>query len=583
MAVPTNLTPETATAIAVNALPYTQTVSAADLSDTPTGTGYASTCDSTQYKALWWAYTTAPTQTFLSITGGNGGSSYSPRVSVWHGPLGGLTQYVLPGQNYCGNLGGTPSYWFQLTVQPNTRYYFQFTDVSALAADAPLVLQLRAAPQLAAPAGSVVIPNDDDGFPAVVMALTDGTPVRIVDIPANEFADTLPTCRVALNDFNLDGGNITVYQGDLTTVVGTYTSATDIRALKSNRRDRIYFIANPGSPQTVGYINESAVFGGVTWTLPADSALARCFAVTQDNSIVYYGSETASAVIHAYDLVNSIALPDLHAAFGTEWLHCHGDGLALADGSVLFGYSADALGTTGKIRRFDAAGTVLNTYTLGATFNKLNRFCYVDEYSFLAWGYASVSMSVFRLIKISDGSTIHEWQVEDIGTGGGSSTTPTPISETCPVFVLPYSDNGSLTTPGSGGCGLAAPDVPVPAPDDGIPPPDDELLEEPIRWVRIAPILADNDDHHNIRWVRIEVIAQTGYGALTFQMRRSYDSGWTWSAYESISLGQVGQYDYRGYTWSLGISRQLMIELVNTDPGPVNVQSVLLSYVVGAS
>lgn len=569
----TNTTPATATNIAQTALPYSLVVSAADWASAPTGTGYASTCDSTQYAALWWAYTTGPNETFLSLQADALAlTSGQARVSIWRGPLAALTQYVVGAQNYCDEtIGG----YFQVVVVPNTRYYFQVTHTTIVSPDAALTFQLRAAPQLAAPGGSVVIPNDTEDFPAVVMAGATGVPVRVVDLPANEYADTLPGCLVAIGDFNVNNANVTLYQGDLTTIVGSYTASADIVALKSNRLDRIYFIGGLGAPKTVGTLNSSAVFTGVTWTLPADSALARCFAVTQDNTILYYGSETASAVIHAWDLVNSVALPDLIGAQGVEWLHGHGDGIALVDGSVIFGYASDVVGHTGKLRRISAAGAVLRTYTLGATFVKFNHFCYVDEYSFLAWGYAAGSDSVFRLIKISDGTTIHEWLIDTTGPGGPSTSAPVPISLTCPVFVLPYSDNGSLTVPGSGGCGLLPPIAPLP-PQPPLPDPDD-FVHTPIRFVREGPTLADEDDHHNIIFDRIELVCTTGLGAQTVQVQWATGQG-PWQPLRHFQTSELGETEARAYLWNLGMDRSRRFRIIHSDPVPFAILDALMKF-----
>ncbi len=74
---PDNITPETAYRIATGFLPFRLTIAAANLQAYPTGTGYASTCDSTQYHANWYVYTTGPTETVLALNGSpSGGTTF---------------------------------------------------------------------------------------------------------------------------------------------------------------------------------------------------------------------------------------------------------------------------------------------------------------------------------------------------------------------------------------------------------------------------------------------------------------------------------------------------------------------------
>lgn len=584
MAIPPNTTPETAIAIGPLQLPFSQTVSAADLNDTPTGTGYASTCDSTQYKALWWVLTTGPAQTLFVISGGVGGSN-SPRVSIWTGPLGGLTQYTTTGQDYCDNLGGTPALWLQVTVQPSTRYYIQVTDAFLSVADAPLQLSIAAGPQLAAPPGSLMIPNDDTGFPSLVCAAADGTPVRCTDTPACEFADTLPTGEWAFQSTQASPRHLIIYNSTLTAVVADVTFSTNIRAVKSDRQAFFYVVLDDVGTCSVQKVNAAGVVQPSSWTLPVDSDTADTFALAQGGGILYYASKTSGAPIHAYDLVNDTALPDLHAGFAGEFPLRASDGIGLSDGSVLLGFGSDALGATPKVRRISAAGVVLATYTLtDADLKTYDHICYADEYSFWVRGFPSGSQAVsyMRLVTISAGTVYRQWARETIGQGGGPAPTAFPFSATCPLIQVPYADTGSLTTPGSGGTGLSAPDVAPTPPNNGVIEPD-AIVYEPIVWERIAPILVDNEAHHQIRWVRFELICQTGQGTLDFQVCWSDDSGYTWSAWQTLALGAIGAYAYRGYLWNMGVSRQRIYRLRTAANLPVNVQSVLITAVTGRS
>jgi len=267
MPIPPNLTPGTALDATVR--PYTVTVVEADLELAPTGTGFSSTCDTTQYHALWWKVTTGPNQAILSIHVGNiGVVNYDPTVSIWTGvpPL--LTQYrITTGaepNDFCDQLEDS---YFQVPVSPNTTYYIQVTDgnnTSPLGAD--LVLDIDDGPEAAVPAGAILISDDTSGHPAAILSPTTGAVLRYASgYPAGEIADWDPSGVICC----VDGGNVSetsviVLDSDLTTVIATHSvSPKLIRAIKSDRNGTFYVLY--GANTAVGEIftiTTAGVVGG---------------------------------------------------------------------------------------------------------------------------------------------------------------------------------------------------------------------------------------------------------------------------------------------------------------------------------
>lgn len=552
MPAPSNTTPETA--FQITQLPFTQTL---DVADAPTGTGYASTCDSTQYKAVWYRYTAGAAQEYLSVNASPSASpSYNPRVSIWTGAP--LAQFTLTDpissetQNFCSELG--VGFYFNVPLSANTTYYFQVTDTSGAAHTSTVIFAVTAAPTDAAPAGSVVILDDFKGFPAAILSATAGTFLQCpATDAAGEFAATVATGEMCLSSDTF--GTAIVFVDATFQTVDTWTAPTGafVRAIHSNQVDTFYvlhIVTGGSGPAKVTAFSIAGVEGD-TWTLPSDANLARMAAVAQDDTVYYYGTP-AVGVVHAYDLINSLALPDLHAAFGAERLIGTGTGATLADGTILFMYG-DASNRTAKLRLFDPAGAVLNTLALSdATFVYLNRWCLASDTAIWIWGHevASTSPALFRLIALSDGSTTTSWSVPETPQSGFSTDAPFSISDSCPVFVL-------------------AAAIAPPAPEAE---PVYHIRQLVRRRVRRAPIVwAEKSGLQTL--VRVNLFAvdmQPGVGDTevaepVVMIKASKDGGRTWSHERQLSAGRVGEYTKRIDAWRWGSGRQWVFEIACTD------------------
>ncbi len=97
------------------------------------------------------------------------------------------------------------------------------------------------------------------------------------------------------------------------------------------------------------------------------------------------------------------------------------------------------------------------------------------------------------------------------------------------------------------------------------------LLNFDVPRVRTAPHLAD--ENQRLFYSRFELDLESGVGTVTGQgvdpvvlMRYSNDGGFTWSAWRQLSVGRLGQYKYRCDAWNLGMARDRVFQIRQTDP-----------------
>ena len=445
MPIPLNLTPGTAEDVPTR--PTTITVLEADLELAPTGTGYASTCDTTQYHALWWKVTTSVSQRALAVGIGPsvGFGFLNPRVSIWTGVPPTMTQFELTAggepNSFCDELAGQ---YFQIPVQPSTTYYIQVTDANnntPLGED--LVLTVDDGANASVPASSILINDDADGRPAAVLSGSSGAFLRFVDYPAGEHADTVPTGEICCVNGEA-GTEVAVLSGQLVEIGTEDVSPRLIRGIKSDKDATFYVMhENAGLSDEIQVftIDTAGVVGGTTWTLPADSIGANHFAVNRAGTILYYGSTINNAPIHAYDLTNDLPLSDLTASVG-EKLWGGGDGFVGVDGTIYFGYTANSgTGATPKVRRFNTNGTVNTTYTIASgDLVFMNHFAPdPDDTHFWVWGGLAEPQddpAQIQRVAISGGSHSPNLTAPLSTDTGGPNDDPFVISNSCPLLIL---------------------------------------------------------------------------------------------------------------------------------------------------
>lgn len=447
MPVPSNLTPGTATNIP--SLPFTQTVLAADWALAPTNNSWPSTCDTNGFHDLWWKYTTGPAEHYISVSGDSPGAAQDdPRLSIWTfvGTVG--TQYKIVGsattQNYCNILGG--KFWMEMAVIPSTTYYFQYTTINNSTPTTSLTVYLQGTSPLLALKGAIAITDDDDDrFPITVLDRSTGEILQLLPFPGGEFADCAPSGEVCTQNGVDNTAGVLVYRKNLSTVLGAGSSGGDpIIGIKSNHGPLFYYISTPVDHDhvaTVRTIDINGVVGGTVWTLPANSINARAFAVSRDNSKLYYSTTTSplSQGIHVFDLVNNIALPNLMPPEADIAPVARGDGFAYSDGSVFICFSNIA-GTPVEIRRYSSSGTLIQTYPLPSA-NGVNHYALdrSDDLHFWVWFNRGTftQVSDFKKIRISDGVQVATFSVHiNQATGSPWDAAPFTVADSCPLLIL---------------------------------------------------------------------------------------------------------------------------------------------------
>jgi len=326
------------------------------------------------------------------------------------------------------------------------------------------------------------------------------------------------------------------------------------------------------TPVTIRTLTSTGSETTDTWTLPADSEAVAGFALApnRDGTVVYYGASTNTSVIHAYDLANNIALPDLAASIGAGWA-LHQNMCVLQDGTILAGYQHPGATINYKLIRYNSAGSVLNTYDMGA--NPIHHFATgLTAANFYVWLHDSTvsnKRSIYRVVKTSDGTTVSEATYDNFNVGiNQMSYDPTyPLNDgpsfgpadTCTFFITR----------------AAVGPIPVPAPS---------LTYEtvPIRRLRQAPHLADNANGTRLFYPGFQLLFEVGgprddlSAPLYFDLQWSDDGGHTWSNLHRIEAGQLGQYRYRAIWRRLGSSRDRVFRIIDSNMAKVAIIDALL-------
>ncbi len=568
-------------------LPFVGGQDAASLEAAPTGTLYPSTCDATQYHAVWYRYTPTASQTLLALNvqGVTGLGNYAPQVSIWTGTPGALTQYQIVGlsetQSFCGDLSGDA--YFQVPVTPFTTYYVQVTDANNTG------------------------PLGDDLLVRLVAFAYAPT------YPAGECADTVASGVWCCQDGEADT-DVVVLNADLSRRASVSFAPAFVNQIKSNRTDTFYVVTHPNGGG-VGTIHAVDLSGNIvdTWTLPADSITAKVGAVARDGSVFYYGSKAAGAAVHAYDLVARTALSDLTAGFTTEFLQGLSDGYVASDGTILLAYTDDGSGQTVRIRRFNPNGSVNHTYTIAGGLNYFNHFAFADDTpgSFWVWGYGGLSQqnAIFQRVDLTSAAVIATVDsVPVMGTSGysGQANAPFSISNSCPLVILPVPVPIPDTISSSPPTTFPAGSILINDDSDGfpamlltsssasgnavfllntpttvVPAPDLPTVVRTIRRMRTAPHLWDGASAHRLRYPGFQLLVESGVevpdaGPLTFTLQWSDDGGHTWSHLHTIAGAKIGQYRYRFWWHNLGVSRDRVFRVIDDNDAVSTIIDALL-------
>ncbi len=379
---------------------------------------------------VWYRYTAQPGDSAISVFGFGDLVTYLPTIDVYSPD--GLTPYLfIEATNIPVQFG----------VVPGTSYYFSFTSSTGDVATAVLILSVRRAPAIPAPAGSLLINDDTAGFPAMILAPTTGSVLQLLmPFPGGENGDVLNTGELCFQDNNF------TFQQTYYNAAGALVATTALPfagVVSTNSLLTHFYLADPGGGAVhakATTVSAVGVQGPTTWTFGAAGLTGMAPNLTE--TILYYtGSGGAlAAVVKTWNLVTNAAGADLVAGLAN---YTTNDILVLADGTILVQYWRINVNTV--VKQYSAAGATLNTYTFAVASTTLTRICRAinDPVSF--WIFLkddTHGISRIQNIKIVDGSVISTFDLANFESGVlqlPASATPAAFfgpSQSCPIVVL---------------------------------------------------------------------------------------------------------------------------------------------------
>jgi len=430
---PSNTSPATATDIA--ALPFITTQQVDDAGTTFTV----------------WYKRTAPAGTLemgLHAYEVAGPDIYDPTVTVYSDA--GVTPWL--------NIVSTEQPIQHPTVA-GTTYYYEIAPQGGNPAPALLTVEAYAAPQQAVQPSDILVNDDTAGFPGAVVQ-PDGTIRNFVyPFAAGEAGDVLDTGEVLLNHATTE--HLRFYTSQLVQVASIFidTSSPSIRTSQGLQQFFVMSRVSP-SPAVVTAYNAT---GGVlsTETLTGITSFLG-FAPNNDGSRYYWSNNAVASPIRVWDPSINAELANLTAGVAGRWI---ADILVLGDGTIVASYTQIVLGTL-DVRRYSAAGALLNTYSIGTTLLPAGTFPRLafgvdDPNEFWVWWHPSTALSRYQRIRVSDGTVLETRNVIEFEGGVNQlpgDTSDFGVSFSCPFLLLRAAINAtnsdsSLIVSGGGGGG----------------------------------------------------------------------------------------------------------------------------------
>jgi len=425
---PSNTT--STTAVVVTTLPYT--VLQTDVNDT---LGVTHT--------VWYKYTADSDDIVIGSFGFGDLTTYRPRVRVYIESGGSPVAYL--------NIV-TINKPVQFPVVDTETYYLSFESAGGNVASAELSLNIQNAPNLNAPAGSLLINDDTDGFPLVLLSSSTGAVLQYqYPFPAGEGGDVLTNGLMLVEDN--DANTVVVYDTTFTAVT-THSMPSGPRIRTCHGADKFY-VARQTNPVVVRIVDSTGALLATTHTLTGITTVIAA-AAANDESILYLALNSAGSAVKSWNLMTGTISSDLAAGLAGYLIP---DILVLADDTIIVAFVQQVFGTT-QIRRYSAAGALLNTYNMGDSkmpAGTLPRLAYSvdDPDSFWVWTHDLSpdveGISRFREVQTSDGTILTEVESTEYETGiYEPDTTATPITRfgnsfSCPFFLI------RADSPGSGG------------------------------------------------------------------------------------------------------------------------------------
>lgn len=408
---------------------------------------------------VWYKYTALSTELEIGIFGFGDLSVYKPKLTI----------YSDAGSTVLLNLSSIENKPVQFPTVSGTTYHFEFVTNSGNPTPAVLLIEAETASIAIIPAGSILVNDDTDGFPAVILSSSDASVLNfIAPFVPGEGGDILRNGISCFFDFA--DTELQFYNSAFDKILTVSGGSEVIRTCHGVNR---FYVATGASPVTVKTYDDAGLVDS-TFSLTAIGAV-RCIAALNDETILYYSLSASGSPIAKWDLVAGSALTQLAAGDSGYFIV---DILVLANNTIIALFHHNVTGDL-NVKRYNVGGTLLNTYALGVstlpsgTFSRL-AYAIDDPNSFWVMSHddsATLGITRFRNIKASDGTILTNISSNEYETGiWNSSVIAAPGSRfgnsfSCPFVIIrriltnetvPGNTDGSLlitSSPTAGGIG----------------------------------------------------------------------------------------------------------------------------------
>ena len=296
---------------------------------------------------------------------------YTPAVTFYRGPAASPTRIVSAGSD---RPKGT-NYPIQVPLTTGIDDYFiKVATNGGNPTPANLSLLVQAAPNNAIQPNDIAIPDDTVGFPLCILDGSQDNTIRKFVYPysASEQGDVLHLYGNTLmtrNPTDVFIDRLGYFNSDYTfnaTILFSPAIGNTEPYIRTNQTTQHWWILYTNDPTLyVFYIDKDGVSHTVENMGDAYGNIGEVagpLTTSPDESILYWTPRGAS-VIHAWDLVNHVALPDFAAAVASYKI---GDLLTLSNGELIVGYYKASVTRDFYVIHYSTAGAVLHTANFGS-------------------------------------------------------------------------------------------------------------------------------------------------------------------------------------------------------------------------
>jgi len=362
---------------------------------------------------------------------GNIGSGYRPTIFPYTGPAGAPVAVLgIAAQN-------KP---IQFPVNPGIEYFLEFRKNLDNAGPNQVRVRCEVAP-LGNPApGDILVNDDTPGFPMWIGTPTTNNETRnfVKDMAAAEAGDIVPTGRLLLEEAS--DNSVRLYETVNFTQLFNSGTLTGTLRIKSNADRNLFYVGRyTGGQAFYRTITPAGVMSGEVTLTGEDQIDGLC--ANPSNLILYMAEFGSAGAIRRWDIPGVTFLSNLAAGIANYQIP---DIQVLADGTILALYH-NLVSQDVNIKRYSAAGAVLNTYSLGVqtgTTKPRMAWAFDSPTSFWAWTHTNTGTSIFTNIRVSDGTVLTTRNQQEYESGVyNNPETATPVTRfgnsfSCPFMIL---------------------------------------------------------------------------------------------------------------------------------------------------